>query len=142
MARRSTAPQPPRPAAGPMTGVALLALACALAGLAARATYGARTTADEPQYLLTALSLADDRDLDISNQIANGDHLPFHEIPIDRQTFPLDESGREVSPHDPLLPVILAPAMGLGGWVLAKVVLAVVAAAVAVGTLRLAGRER
>ena len=47
-------------------------LACALVGLVtaawaavaipARATYGERTTADEPQYLLSALSLAEDRD--------------------------------------------------------------------------------
>ena len=31
----------------------------------ARATYGARTTADEPQYLLSALSLAEDGDLSL-----------------------------------------------------------------------------
>ena len=31
-------------------------------------TYGARTTADEPQYLLTAISLAEDRDLDITRR--------------------------------------------------------------------------
>jgi hypothetical protein len=34
----------------------------------ARATYGARVTADEPQYLLSAISLAEDRDLDIADE--------------------------------------------------------------------------
>lgn len=110
--------------------VALSALAAALTGIDARATYGARVTADEPQYLLTAQSLADDRSLDISDEIADRAYLPYHEIPIDRQTRVLD-GGRQISPHDPLLPVLLAPAMAVGGWALAKLTLAVIGAVTA-----------
>lgn len=110
-----------------MALVALLALAAALAGIDARATYGARVTADEPQYLLTAQSLADDRSLDISDEITTRAYLPYHEIPIDRQTRVLD-GGRQISPHDPLLPALLAPAMAVGGWALAKLTLAVIGA--------------
>lgn len=108
--------------------VALGAGLAALAGLPGRATVNARTTADEPQYLLTATSLAADADLDIANQLADQAHLPYHEVPIDPQTFPLDSTGRQVSPHDPLLPLILALPMGLGGWVAAKATLVVLGA--------------
>lgn len=111
--------------------VVLVCGASALLGLQARATYGARTTADEPQYLLSAISLADDADLDISDEIAEQSYLAFHEIPIDEQTRPLDATGRRVSPHDPLLAIVLAAPMALGGWVAAKATLAVMAGATA-----------
>lgn len=122
---------------------AALAMASALIGLGARATYGARTTADEPQYLLTATSIAADGDLDIANQIRDRAYLDYHEITIDPQTVPLDDSGREVSPHDPLLPLLLAAPMAVGsalaaGWVGAKMALAVLAAATAALTVALA----
>lgn len=110
--------------------VALLALAAALAGIDARATYGARVTADEPQYLLTAQSLAHDGSLDISDEIDSRAYSSYHEITIDRQTSVLD-GEREVSPHDPLLPALLVPAMWLGGWELAKLTLAIFGAATA-----------
>jgi hypothetical protein len=105
--------------------VGLVAALAALAGIDARATYGARTTADEPQYLLTAASLAEDRDLDIADEIAAREYEPFHEVTIDRQTRVLD-GGREISPHDPLLPALLALPYALGGWVAAKATLALV----------------
>jgi hypothetical protein len=41
------------------------------------------------------------------------------------QTEPLDD-GRVMSPHDPLLPALLAVPVGLGGWAGAKAALAVV----------------
>jgi hypothetical protein len=114
-----------------VVGVAV-AVAAALA-IPARATYGARTTADEPQYLLTALSLARDGDLDISDEIEAREFEPFHEITVDRQTEVLGD-GREISPHDPLLPLLLAPAMllpGDVGWVAAKLTLAALAGVLA-----------
>ncbi len=111
--------------------VGAIAGVVALAGLSARATYGARTTADEPQYLLTAESLVSDGDLDISNQIRLEAYLPYHEIPIDPQTTPLDASGREVSPHDPLLPALLAVPYGVAGWIGAKAALALLTAVTA-----------
>ena len=121
-----------------LLGVALLALASALAGLGARATYSARTSADEPQYLLTAESLADDFSIDISDELARRTYLPYHEVTLDPQTYPLDSSGRQVSPHDPLLPALLAVPMAVAGWVGAKVALAAVAACCAALTAGLA----
>lgn len=110
-----------------LIAVGLVTFVVAVLALDARATYGAHTTSDEPQYLLTALSLGTQFDLDISDQIAGRDYLPFHEITIDPQTIALDAAGREISPHDPLLPVMLAIPMRLGGWIAAKVALAAIA---------------
>lgn len=108
--------------------VGLAAGLAAAAGAEVRATYGAQTTADEPQYLLTALSLAEDASLDISDELAAERWRAFHEADLPRQTEPWP-SGREVSPHDPLLPAVLAVPMALGGWVGAKWALAVLAGA-------------
>ncbi|MEL6984695.1 MAG: hypothetical protein AAFO29_19870, partial [Actinomycetota bacterium] len=77
-----------------MAAVAALAMASAVAGIDARATEGARVTADEPQYLITAISLAEDASLDVSDELADQRFLPFHEIPLDPQTIKLDDSGR------------------------------------------------
>ncbi|WP_108665369.1 lysylphosphatidylglycerol synthase domain-containing protein [Euzebya rosea] len=113
---------------------ALVALVGSLVGLGARATYGARTSGDEPYYLLTALGLAQDGSLDIADEIEEGAFRPFHEIALDEQTTPLDAAGRRVSPHDPLLGVLLAPAMALppsAAWPAAKATLAVLAALLA-----------
>ena len=40
-----------------------------MSAINARATYGAKISVDEPQYLLTALSIAEDFDLDISDEL-------------------------------------------------------------------------
>lgn len=106
--------------------VGVVVTAAALVAIPARATYGARTTADEPQYLLSALSLAEDRDLWIDDELAELRYTPFHEVALPVQTEPLD-NGHAISPHDPLLPVVLAVPMGLGGWQWAKATLAVLA---------------
>ena len=107
-----------------------MAFAAAAAGIGSRASYGARTTADEPHYLLTALSIAHDGDLDVRDEFARMEYLPFHEIPLDPQAAPRAD-GSLIEPHDPLLPVVLAAPAALGGWVLAKLTLAAVAAALA-----------
>ncbi|HYF44837.1 MAG TPA: hypothetical protein VD926_01415 [Acidimicrobiales bacterium] len=117
--------------------VALVVAGWAAVAIPVRATYNARVTADEPQYLLSAISLGEDLDLDISDEIRDRAYEPFHEVTIDRQTEP-NEDGREFSPHDPLLPVILAVPMVLGGWVAAKATLAVLAGALAALLLWLA----
>lgn len=124
-----------------LLAVAAFAFAAALAGLWGRSTYAARTSADEPQYLLTATSLFEDHDLDISDELAARRYLPYHEIELDPQTFPLDESGRQVSPHDPLLPVLLAIPHAAGGWLGAKLALAGIAACAAALTAGLAHRR-
>jgi hypothetical protein len=103
-----------------------VASAASALGVPARATYGARTTADEPQYLLSALSLAEDGDLDISDELAARRWRPFHEAALPEQTRPL-AGGRRISPHDPLLPVLLAPAVAIGGWIGAKLTLVLLA---------------
>lgn len=106
-----------------MLVAALIAVVASLAGLPARATQGARTTADEPQYLLTAQSLAEDGDLDISDELARQRWRPYHEAPLPQQTRELP-GGERISPHDPLLPLLLVPGVAAAGWVGAKVTLA------------------
>jgi hypothetical protein len=113
----------------------LVGLGTVVAGLIAlgidvRATYGAQTTADEPQYLLTALSLYEDGDLDIADELAAERYRDFHEASLPQQTSLLPD-GRRISPHDPLLPLLLAVPVGMGGWVGAKLALAMVAGGLA-----------
>ena len=115
----------------------IITFLAALPAIGARATYGAKTTADEPQYLLTALSIAEDFDLDISDEIADRRFTPWHEINLNQQTIPLNETNQRISPHDPLLPILLAPAMAIGGWTSAKIFLAMISSASAAMTLAL-----
>ena len=112
-----------------------------MSAINARATYGAKISVDEPQYLLTALSLAEDFDLDISDELDEQRYLPFHELRLNQQTIDLNDSGQRISPHDPLLPLFLALPMGLGGWLASKIALAVLAAVTAVVTLWVAVRR-
>jgi hypothetical protein len=112
----------------------------AMCGVPAQATYGARVTADEPQYLLSALSLGEDLDLDISDELAREAYRPFHRADLDRQTEP-SAGGRQFSPHDPGLPFLLALPMRLGGWAAAKATLALFAGALAAVTAWVAIRR-
>ena len=86
--------------------VGLVVAAWAAVAIPARATVAARTTADEPQYLLTAVSLWEDRDLDIADELDARRQRAFFaaELPVQTSRLP---DGRQVSPHDPLLPVLL-----------------------------------
>ncbi len=115
----------------------VVAVAAAL-GIGVAATDGARAAVDEPQYLLTATSLWEDGDLDVADELAAGRASQYHAATLPTQTE-VGADSRQVSPHDPLLPVLLAPAVGLGGWVAAKALLAVLAGAVAALTTWLAG---
>ena len=80
----------------------------AVSAINARATYGAKISVDEPQYLLTALSIAEDRDLDISDELAEERYLPFHEIPLNQQTIDLNEDSHPADGinYDDTLPVV------------------------------------
>lgn len=118
--------------------VGLVAFGVSLLAIDARSTYGARVSSDEPQYLLTAMSLWEDRDLDISDEIAERRYEPFHEVTINQQTMPLNDAGQELSPHDPLLPLILAVPYGVGGWAGAKVMLSAIVGLTAALTLHVA----
>ena len=113
-----------------LASLVIVVVSATAIGVGARATYGAQTTADEPQYLLSALSLWEDGDLDISDELADERYRVFHEADLPEQTLQLDD-GRRVSPHDPLLPLLLAAPMGLGGWSAAKLALALSGGALA-----------
>ena len=52
--------------------VGVVSALVAFVGIDARATYGARVSGDEPQYLLTATSIGEDGNLDIADEIAEG----------------------------------------------------------------------
>lgn len=110
--------------------MALAVFLMTLAGIPARATYGAQTSADEPQYLLTALSIAEDGDIDIANQRYSGAYRDFHEVLLPVQTV-LRPDGSRISPHSPLLPLYLALPVRVGGWVGAKAALAALAGVLA-----------
>ncbi|HET7477665.1 MAG TPA: hypothetical protein VFJ97_16790 [Dermatophilaceae bacterium] len=112
---------------------AVVALAAGVLGIGVRSTYGGSASVDEPQYLLTALSLWEDHDLDIADELSAGRWRDFHQAQLPVQTRVLPD-GRQVSPHDPLLPLLLAAPMGLFGWVGAKLTMAAMAA-VAAGLL-------
>lgn len=122
-------PAPPR-LRPVMLAVGVAVAAAALVALPARATRGGQTTADEPQYLLSAISLAEDRSLDIGDELADDRWREFRDAAPPVQTEPLPD-GREVSPHDPLLPFLLAGPVAVGGWQGAKAALAGLAAALA-----------
>jgi hypothetical protein len=124
-----------------LVAVAVVAVVAALAGLGARTTYGARTSSDEPYYLLTALSLGEDLDLDLADELTAEQFRTFHELALNTQTFELNGAGQQLSPHDPLLPVLLAGPVRLGGWAGARATMALFAGLVAATTLWLAVRR-
>ena len=121
--------------------VGLSVFVVAALAIQARSTYNAQVTADEPQYLLTAISIGEDFDLDISDEINEGRFRSFHEVNLNPQTIALNESGQKISPHDPLLPILLALPMKLGGWQAAKATLAFITGLTAAATLWLAVRR-
>ncbi|WP_436794951.1 hypothetical protein [Actinospongicola halichondriae] len=100
----------------------------ALLGAGAHATRDDRLTADEPQYVLSAISLIEDGDLDIADELADERWRAFHAASLPRQTEPRPD-GSELSPHDPLLPLLLAPGVGSFGWVGARLTMALVVGA-------------
>lgn len=134
----------PRPARRIVAAGCLLAAAVtllsALAGVGVRSTFGGHAAVDEPQYLLTAVSLWEDHDLDISDELAVERWREFSDVDLPVQTRVLDD-GRQLSPHDPLLPLLVAAPVGIFGWMAAKVVLALVAAAAAALTCWVAVRR-
>jgi hypothetical protein len=113
-----------------MVVVTLVGTFAAAAALPVRSSRLARATGDEPHYLLTAMSIAEDRSLDISDEHAARRYLPFHERNLKPQGKAL-EDGRLLSPHEPMLPALLAVPFAVGGWVGARVALAVLAGALA-----------
>lgn len=124
----------------PMACVALLAFVAAVLGIGVPATPNEPVAVDEPQYLMTAQSLWADGDLDIGNQIADRSWRQFTPVEPPVETVP-QADGSQISPHDPLLPALLAVPVGLAGWVGAKVTMAVLAGVLAALTLWVAVRR-
>jgi len=123
-----------------MALVGLAVTAWCVPGAWSRATYGARVTADEPQYLLSAISIGEDLSLDISDERLDGRYRDFHEVLLPIQEERADDGSR-ISPHDPLLPAALAVPVLVGGWLGAKVLLAVLGGLLAAAILWVAVRR-
>jgi hypothetical protein len=123
-----------------MVAVAVVAFIAAALGIGVRATFGAHVAVDETQYVLSALSLAEDGNLDISDELAQKRWRDFADVEPPVQTQVLGD-GRQISPHDPLLPALLAVPVALGGWVAAKLTLAALAGLLAALTLWVAVRR-
>jgi len=109
---------------------AVLTLVLFQFGVPLRASHRSWTTGDEPFYLLTAASLAGDSDLDLRNQYASSAYRAFFDHPqaLWHQAVPAPD-GRQRTPHNAGLPVLLAPTYALGGAVLAKRFMALLAVA-------------
>jgi hypothetical protein len=101
-----------------------------------------RTTGDEPQYLLSAKSLAEDLDLDVSDERRAREYRDvFHRYYLVPQQEAERADGRLVSPHDPLLPALLALPVRAGGWLFARLAMATMAGALAALVLWVAVRR-
>jgi hypothetical protein len=96
---------------------------------------------DEPYNLLLAHSLAYDGDTDLANNYAAADWRHFMDHPIAPQPGdPVGRHGEVYSRHNALLPLVLALPYRLAGRTGAQAAMAVMAAALAWSTLRLARR--
>jgi hypothetical protein len=94
---------------------------------------------DEPFYLLVTHSLAYDLDADLTDNYARGDWRHFMDRPIEPQPGdPVGPHGERYSRHNELLPMALVPAYRLGGKLGALATMALMTAAAAWMTLRLA----
>jgi hypothetical protein len=74
-----------------------------------------RTTGDEPHYLLTAHSLVQDGDWDLTNNYDQLDYLAFYLSPDIIRQVRLTPDGRQVLSHHLGLPLLIAPAYAVGG---------------------------
>lgn len=120
--------------------VATVATVAAALGIGVRALETAHVAVDEEQYVLTAISLAEDGDLDIADELAAQRWRSFADVAPQVETSVLAD-GTQISPHDPLLPLLLAGPIALGGWVGAKIALSLLAGVVAALTGWLAVRR-
>jgi hypothetical protein len=118
----------------------LLAAGASAWALPARSTYGAKAAVDEPHYLLTAISLAEDGDLDVDDELDAERWRAFHDSRLPQQAEPLPD-GRRVSPHDPLQSVLLAGPYAWGGLTGARLAQAALNGLVALALVHLLVRR-
>jgi hypothetical protein len=86
--------------------------------LGAHVTTAMSTTSDEPYYLLVAHSLLHDRDLDLANNVAARDYLPFYwgDLPRVRRAIQQTADGRMYSRlYQGFQPVLLMPGYAAAG---------------------------
>lgn len=110
-------------------------VACALAFVASVAVYSRQQlppAGDEPHYLLIAHSLLVDHDLKVSNNYEHGDYLTYYAGRLWPHYARPGRDGSLYSLHAPGLPVLIAPALAVGGYRAVVVWIAVIGA---VGTL-------
>ncbi len=94
-------------------------VACALAFAASVAVHAKQQfppVGDEPHYLLIAHSLLVDHDLKVSNNYERGDYLTYYPGRLWPHYGPRGRDGSLYSQHAPGLPVLIAPALALGGY--------------------------
>jgi hypothetical protein len=110
-------------------------VACALAFVACIAVYSKQRlppVGDEPHYLLIAHSLLVDHDLKVSNNYERGDYLTYYAGRLWPHYARPGRDGSLYSLHAPGLPVLIAPALALGGY---RAVVLWIAVIGALGTL-------
>ncbi len=93
---------------------------------------------DEPHYLLMTHSLLADGDVDLTNDFANRAYTAFYPGLLHAHTSPRSPEGRIYPVHTPGLPALLAPGYAAAGYFGARLVMALMAAAAAALTYRLA----
>lgn len=81
---------------------------------------------DEPHYLLTATSLVEDGDADLADDYAAREYARFYPYDLDRHGRPTD--GRLNEPHGVGFPLLIAPALAVGGETAVELFLAALAA--------------
>ena len=110
-------------------------VACALAFVACVAVHSRQPlppAGDEPHYLLIAHSLLVDHDLKVSNNYEQADYLTYYAGPLRPHYARPAKDGSLYSLHGPGLPVLIAPALAIGGY---RAVVLWIAAIGALGTL-------
>jgi hypothetical protein len=94
-------------------------VACALAFVACVAVHSNQRfppLGDEPHYLLIAQSVLIDHDLKVANNYERGDYLPYYSGRLWPHYARPAKDGSLYSLHGPGLPVLIAPALALGGY--------------------------
>jgi hypothetical protein len=99
------------------------------------------STSDEPYYLLVSHSLLHDGDMDLANNFATRDYLPFYwgELPRDPRAIRLGADGQMFARlYQGLQPVLLLPGYAAGGRAGAVITMNLFGAAALLFTFRLA----
>jgi hypothetical protein len=77
--------------------------------------YANEPTGDEPVYILTAISILNDHDIDLRNNYTNGDYKSFYSRDLKPQDDDLNVNGKMYTKHPIMLSVLIAPFYLLAG---------------------------